>query len=162
MKDIIEAIQKNLEDKNYYSALFLAVMLPSICGALESENGEDSRGKYIAWYDKNIKGLFLKGNDCYQLRCSLLHQAKTTSKKSSFSRVIFTFPVPSGNTFHNNVLNDVLNLDIPIFCRTLVNSVNEWLKTNTYNKNCINNMKNTIKVYPKGLPPYIVGHPIIS
>ena len=50
MQDLLKAIKKNLQDGNYYSALFLTVMLPSICGALESVDGEDKSTRYIAWY----------------------------------------------------------------------------------------------------------------
>lgn len=162
MKDILEAIKKSLRDKNYYSALFLTIMLPSICSALESEDGEDKKERYIAWYDKYIKSLFLKGKDCYQLRCSLLHQATTIHKKSPFSRVIFTFPTPSRNIFHNNVLNDALNLDIPLFCKTLIGATEKWLEEKKDSKNYKRNIKKTIKVYPHGLSPYIAGHPVIS
>ncbi len=85
MEDILKAIKRDLRYKNYYSALFLTVMLPSICGALQSQNGKDSPKKYIQWFDKYIDDLFIKGKDCYLLRCSLIHQGKTSHKNSSFS-----------------------------------------------------------------------------
>ena len=71
MEDMIAAIKKSLEDQNYYSALFLTLVLPSICGALESANGQDSGEKYKDWYDRYITDSNLDGEECFRLRCSL-------------------------------------------------------------------------------------------
>lgn len=66
IKTIIEAGKKSLEDKNYWSALIVALTLPSMCSRVEygdekykgnnrnDENGiwyEDNRG-VIRWHDK--------------------------------------------------------------------------------------------------------------
>jgi hypothetical protein len=123
MEDIIAAIKQNLETQNYYSALFLTLILPSICGALESENGQDSGEKYINWYDRYITNSNLKGDDCYRLRCSLLHQGLTTHKRSSFSRVIFAIPNDRYNIFHENIIDGALNLFIPLFCQNMLKAV---------------------------------------
>ncbi len=61
MDDLLQAIRRNLADANYYPALFLTVILPSVCAALESEDGQDSRDRYIAWYDRYGGGLSLTG-----------------------------------------------------------------------------------------------------
>lgn len=95
MKDILDSIENNLTNKNYYSALFMSLMIPSICGALESEDGKDSQTKYENWFNSNMPHLQINGSDCYRLRCSLLHQAYSSHPNSSFSRVIFTYPVTS-------------------------------------------------------------------
>jgi hypothetical protein len=162
MEDHLMAIERNILEGNYYSAIFMAIMLPSICGALESTNGEDTQQKYIDWYERYVLNLSLTGEDCYRLRCSLLHQASTIHPSSNFSRVIFTFPVPSGNTFHNNILNDALNLDTPRFCSELIQGVRMWLEEMEENENYVRNIVNTIRLHPNGLTPYISGHPVIS
>src|SRR5438105_3177461 len=115
MEDIIAAIRQNLAENNYYSALFLTLVLPSICGALESENGQDSSEKYKGWYNRYITNSHLNGDDCYLLRCSILHQGLTAHHRSSFSRIIFTIPNSQSNVLHENILDDVLNLYIPWF-----------------------------------------------
>ncbi len=162
MQDIVDAIRKNLRDRNYYAALFMTIMLPSICGALESDDGEDSRAKYIGWYNRYIDDLMLKGEDCYALRCSLLHQGRTTHRSSSFSRVLFTYPHPSGTTLHNNSINGALNLDIPLFCERVVRAVERWQTEVENTANYQRNIADTIRLYPNGLPPFIVGLPVIS
>jgi hypothetical protein len=162
MENIIAAIRQNLETQNYYSALFLTLVLPSICGALESENGQDTREKYIGWYDKYITNSKLNGEDCYQLRCSLHHQGLTTNHKSSFSRVIFTIPNSRSTIVHENIMGDVLNLYIPLFCQNILKAVDTWLEDMKDNQNYKRNMQMTIKTYANGLAPYIVGIPLIS
>ena len=162
MKDLLSAIRKNLVDHNYYSALFLTLTLPSICGALESSNGEDDNQKYKQWYSQNIMGLNLTAEDCYYLRCSLLHQGTTTHQFSGFSRVVFTFPVNSGNTFHDNIFNKALNLDVALFCEQVTGAVESWLTRVQGTANYEKNSKNLMCLYPNGLPPFIVGHPVIS
>src|SRR5258708_29341055 len=153
MDDIVAAIKQNLQTQNYYSALFLTLVIPSICGAIESDNGQDNREKYKDWYDRYITNSNLTGEDCYGLRCSLLHQGLTTPHKSSFSRVIFTIPNSQSNVFHENVFNDVLNLDIPLFCKNILSAVETWLEDMKDNENYNRNIQVTTKTHPNGLPP---------
>ena len=162
MEDIIAAIKQNLETQNYYSALFLTLVLPSICGALESENGRDNEERYKGWYDRYITNSNLQREDCYGLRCSLLHQGLTTPHKSSFSRVIFAIPNNRTNIVHENTMGDVLNLYIPFFCQNILKAVNTWLEDMKGNENYKRNIQMTIKTYPNGITPYIDGIPLIS
>jgi hypothetical protein len=162
MQEIIDSIRKNLRDGNYYAALFMAIILPSICGALESDNGEDTKAKYIDWYNRYIDDLMLKGEDCYALRCSLLHQGRTTHRSSSFARVLFTYPSPSRTTFHNNFTEGGLNLDIPLFCESVLRAVEKWQAEVENTANYQRNIANTIRLYPNGLGPYMGGIPLIS
>lgn len=162
MQDIVEAIRKSLDTENYYAALFLTIILPSICGALESNDGQDSSARYIGWYDRYIDDLILKGDDCYALRCSLLHQGRTTHRKSSFSRILFTYPNPNRNAFHNNFMAGALNLDIPLFCERVLRAVERWQAEVENTENYKRNLANTIRIYPHGLTPFMAGIPLIS
>lgn len=55
MHDLLEQIEKALECNLYYLALQSTLALPDICGALESENGQANRTKYINWYNTYAK-----------------------------------------------------------------------------------------------------------
>ncbi len=162
MDDLLHAIRRNLTDANHYSALFLTIILPSVCAALESEDGQDNRDRYIGWYDRYCGGLSLTGTDCYYLRCALLHQATTQHRNADFSRVLFTFPTQTGNVIHNNVLNDALNLDIPRFCNHILAGAELWRQAVQGTQPYTRNLEGTIRVHPNGLPPYMVGIPLIS
>ncbi|TSC64131.1 MAG: hypothetical protein G01um1014106_256 [Parcubacteria group bacterium Gr01-1014_106] len=162
MEDVLNAIKRGISSENYYSALFLAILVPSICGALESDDGQDNEQRYTAWYDRYVNDLFLKGVDCYRLRCSLLHQASTVHPSSSFSRVLFTLPNPQGTLLHNNFVEGALNLDISLFCQRFIHAAEQWLKEVRDTPHYQRNVKNTVKLYPNGLSPFIKGLPIIS
>src|SRR3990167_10578362 len=123
MKDFLEQIEAALNSNLYYVALFTALSIPDICGALESSDGFATDEKYKKWFDKHIAPKyngFLTGEDCYYFRCSLLHQGSSYHPKSSYSRIIFVEPQATTNIFHNNILNNALNIDVRIFCKDII------------------------------------------
>jgi hypothetical protein len=165
MQDLLEQIKQGLQSDLYYLSLFVALSIPDICGAIDSSNGEASGHKYINWFDKYVApkyGNFLKGSDCYKFRCSLLHQGSTRHPKSSYSRILFIEPNAINGVFHCIVLNDALNIDVGKFCNDMTEGVKLWLAevetTDLFKKN----YDKFIKRYPNGLPPYIVGAPVIG
>ena len=165
MKDFLEQIQIGLKANLYYLSLFVALTIPDICGALGSENGLASSGKYKDWFDRYVAdkyGGFLTAEDCYLFRCSLLHQGSTQHPKSGYSRVIFVEPSATTNVFHCNIMNDALNIDVRIFCNDIIEGAKIWLRqfegTELYKKNYGRFMSR----HPNGLAPYIVGVPVIG
>lgn len=162
MDDLFQAIRQNITAENHYSALFLTIVLPSVCAALESEDGQDNKDRYAAWYDRYCGGLHLTGAECYKLRCALLHQATTQHGNADFSRVLFTFPTDTGNVYHNNILNDALNFDLPRFCNHILTGAERWRQLVEGTQPYTRNLERTIRVHPNGLRPYMVGVPLIS
>lgn len=159
-KQIEEALDAHL----YYLAVMCALTMPDICSALESEDGRTTRAKYMSWCDSWLMNSYphLISADLYSLRCGIVHQGKSGHPKMPYSRVVFTLPVPNKTIFHNNIVNDALNLDAVIFCRDMINSVFRWYdqkKDAIYVKA---NLPRVVRLYPNGLPPYIVGIPVIS
>jgi hypothetical protein len=129
MRDLLDQIRKALEVDLYYLALFVALALPDICGAIGSSDGNATGQKYAAWFDKYVgpkyggaAGQHLTGGDCYLFRCSLLHQGSSQHAKSRYSRYLFVEPAAAGSRLimHNNVMNDTLNIDVRIFCEDMV------------------------------------------
>ena len=169
MRDLLGQIETALDANLYYLALFGALSIPDICGAVDSEDGTANRSKYIPWFDEYIgpkyrygSQIFLNGEDCYYFRCSLLHQGSTQHPRSTYARVIFVEPSATANVLHRNVSNAALNIDVRIFCKDIIAGAVEWLDkvegTERYKKN----MEKFIQRYPQGLPPYIGGVPVIS
>ena len=74
MKNLLHAVRAAIVERNWYAAVFVSMTLPDICCALEF--GRTSGHKYADWFDTNLPDYkpLLTGNDCYALRCSLLHQ----------------------------------------------------------------------------------------
>lgn len=164
MKDFLDQIEAALSGNIYLVALFASLAIPDICGAVDAADGIATKEKYIDWYNKNASHIccYLSGEDCYFFRCSLLHQGSSQHQASTYRRVLFVEPGKTTNVFHCNVLNDALNIDLRIFCTELVKSARTWVAKNENTDLFKKNMAKFMQRYPQGLPPYIVGIPVIS
>lgn len=169
MRDLLNQIQEAVNGHAYYLALYASLTIPDICGAMESENGQATKSKYIAWFDKYVAPKYfacgqatLTGEACYFYRCAVLHQGRAQHPKLGFSRILFVEPSATTNVFHNNVLNDALNIDVSIFCSDVLSGANEWLQAVEELPNYQKNFPLFMQRYPTGLSPYIVGVPVIA
>lgn len=164
MEDFLQQIEKALSYNLYYIALQSTLTLPDICGALQSTDGTATKAKYVDWYNTYfLKKTFLSANDCYYFRCSNIHQGKTVHKNSTYSRILFVEPSEKNSiVLNNNIINGALNIDVNIFCTDMIASVRNWLTLVKNDETFQENYSSFIKRYPNGLPPYIVGVPIIS
>ena len=164
MEFLLKEIEQALNSGMYFMALQSTLSLPDICGALQSSNGMATKSNYISWYDtyaKESSSNAISGEDCYYFRCSCLHQGTTQNPNSSYSRILFLVP-NNQIVAHNNIFNDALNIDINVFCSNILSAVRKWKLLVKDDPNYVQNYANLIKVYPNGLPPYIIGIPVIS
>lgn len=164
MDVILGDLERALGAGLYYVAIAVALSLPDVCAALESPNGETSAAKYKAWYDKYVACKYpaLTSSDCWSLRCGVLHQGRFGHPNSQYGRVLFTVPSAQRNVFHNNILNDALNLDAIIFCRDMIGSTRQWFTAARSDATVKANLPNLVQFRPKGLAPYMVGMPLIA
>ena len=169
MRDFLDQIDRALDGGLYFVALFSALAIPDICAALESSTGVTSGTQYAEWFDRYVAGKYvaggapsLSGQQCYQFRCSLLHQGRLQPDRTQrYSRIFFLEP-SGGIVLHNNVMNDALNIDVRIFCRDLIASARTWLSTVENTEPYEGNAKKSIQRYPNGLAPWILGLPTIG
>lgn len=169
MRDLLNQIHGAVKGQAYYLALYASMTIPDICGAMESYDGQATKSKYIAWFDKYMAPKYfacgqatLTGEACYFYRCAVLHQGRAQHPKLGFSRILFVEPGATTNVFHNNVLNDALNIDISIFCSDVLAGANAWLDETEKSPNYQKNFSLFMQRYPMGLPPYIVGVPVVA
>lgn len=165
MQDVLDQIRAASQADLFYVALMSALALPDICGALESPDGQANGKRYAQWFDRHVGPFYnewLKGQDCYYFRCSMLHQGRMQHPSTSFSRIIFIEPTVTGIVVHKCIINDALNIDVRIFVNDLLNATEKWLAaarlTPEYQTNC----QLFVSRHANGLPPYIVGVPIIG
>lgn len=170
MKELLDQLDRVAEAGFSYVALFTALTIPDICGALESEDGRASGARYKLWFDTWVSAKYtvgpdrrpsLSGETCYAYRCGLLHQGRSMHEKLGYSRIMFV-ERKNGNVLHNNVLNDALNIDIPLFVGSITSSAREWLKKKENDENFNKNFPHFMKRHSGGLSPYIVGIDVIS
>ncbi len=169
MKDLLDQIQAAKEAGLYYISLLSALLVPEICAALESTNGETEGKKYAAWFDKNVSPRYtvrgvpsLSGWDAYRFRCRMLHQPAPHAPSSPISRIIFVEPGSSGIDAHNNRIFDILNIDARRFVEDVVEAALLWLDRVEHTPLYKTNRERFASRYPEGLPPFMGGTPIIS
>lgn len=136
MEQFISSVHKALAEKNWHAALFITLALPDICTRLESENDKTNGEKYAGWFDKYLKEtytikmpggpiLFMSGDDCYVLRCSMLHQGFSDvshqSKKGTLDKFHFSV-LPQ----HLIKVGNVLHLNVSEFCKEVLSAVSTW------------------------------------
>lgn len=147
----------------HFLALFGALTLPDICGALASENGRASGSKYRAWVETHTPDLKHRAAELYGLRCSLLHQGQAHPHGSTFPLAL---ALPSNITIHDAriVVGDhrVDLLDLRTVVDHLTYAVDKWLDEHGDSATVIRNMGKFARFRPDGLPPHIVGAPVIA
>lgn len=168
MEDLLHQIRQALDANLYYVALFTTLSLPDICAALENPDGRTTGDRYEKWFDQHVGPRYapnFSGLDCYRFRCSMLHQGTTQPQNPNpkYARVLFIEP-NNGQHFiaDRNVLNGAYNIDVRMFCEDMISAVVTWLKEKQDDATFARNYHRSIKRYPNGLPPYIVGIPVIS
>jgi hypothetical protein len=77
VSELVSQVRAAANADLYYLALFGVLVLPDICGALDSDNGRASGPKYKDWVRKNVPQQAGQAEEIYGLRCSLLHQGMT-------------------------------------------------------------------------------------
>lgn len=169
MDEFFRQVAVTANSGSYFLALAGALVVPDFCGALESPNGKTDGPRYKTWFDKQVAPTYafggtpiLTGETCWRFRCSLLHQGTTQSPDSGYSRVIFVEPGATTSVLHMNVLNDALNIDVRQFCLDMVRAALAWRAGVAGTEPYETNIKKFVTRYPNGLPPYIVGVPVIS
>jgi hypothetical protein len=170
MRDYLDQVRRVAQTDLYFVTLGSALAIPDMCAGMETNDGRTTGALYKAWFDAHVGPKYvmgpdrqpsMTGEDCYGLRCALLHQGRLQPHQGGYQRVLFIEP-HGGITLHNNVMNDVLNIDVPTFANDMVSAAETWLvdaeKTSAYQANYSKFMQR----YPDGLPPFIVGIPVIA
>jgi hypothetical protein len=174
METLFSEIEAALASNLVTLALMGTITIPDICAALGSSNGKTSEAKYIEWFDKNVAPLYylpamgihtedyqvVTGQDCYGLRCSLLHQGRARPHKGQYQRILLM--LPGGPAKSGFIRPDKLILGIEFFCQNIVDAARTWCETARGSSPYDQNYTEYMKYYPDGLSPGIGGCPTIS
>lgn len=87
---LLKEIENNIQNKNFYVAMYLSLSIPDILGLCEHPEFKDkTQERYVLWFDENVRdffgflphdsfygedGSFMNGKVCYQIRCKVFHQ----------------------------------------------------------------------------------------
>lgn len=112
----------------YFLALFGALAVPDIAGALGSDNGRATGSKYKAWLRDWVPAQSSSVDATYGLRCSLVHQGSALPH-GGHSPVMFT--LPGGPQIHNLSMqagsNEIGVISIEMFVDEVCRGAEEWL-----------------------------------
>lgn len=163
MLRFIKSVKLSLATGNWFSALFVSLSLPDICGKIESLPDTGSKARYQAWFTKYMARhytseigpghdlhVFLSPTDCYALRCALLHEGEDEIGNQPCRKVLdrFHFTINSAqNYIHCNQVNNVLQLDVKIFCEQICQGVEQWLKNMAGNKDVQTQLASLAVIY---------------
>lgn len=170
MDDFFDQVGRATDSGFHFLSLAGALMIPDICGALDSADGQATGSRYAAWFDQHVAPSYswngapplLNGETCYRFRCSFLHQGTMQHPRSAYSRILFVEPGATTITIHMGVTNDALTIDVREFCLDLVRAAQVWRGSVSGTEPYETNVKAFVTRYPRGLPPYISGVPVIS
>jgi hypothetical protein len=88
-----DEIDRCLATKCYWSLLHLLVVIPAVCAALETPNGEAGGSEYKNWcrryFDKDTR---FTASDGYAIRVALVHQGRTTADEGQYRSYSFVWP----------------------------------------------------------------------
>ena len=151
IEKILASIRISLKNGAYYSALISALTLPDICGEIDYSN-HTSKDRYIKWFNKylhnyyNQKGYksqvdFLVAENCYALRCSLLHEGISyigdqKAQQGSLRKIHFhTSDYDKGHCNLNCDNIEGLQLNVERFCDDVIEATRAWLNDISRDKN---------------------------
>ena len=157
MQLLVNELALLIKNGVWVTALNTSLLIPDICCSLENKDGRTDGKRYKNWvnryFSKRYQGL-LQGEDIYKLRCASLHQGKLNH--DDLKNVRLLFQIPGGKQIHHCNLNviqgqKIIELNIGIFCYDIVESYNEWVRSNKDNPIISENLKDGINLYQHGL-----------
>lgn len=170
MDELIRELKIALDNELYVTSINTALIIPDICSALQSSNGQTTGKKYANWFNEYVREEYtntLYGSDVYKLRCASLHQGKFNYGYDNFDRILFQ---PTINGVIHNVISEnnggvtekALILNIETFINDIIEGYSNWLLKMRVNPFYEINLKQSFKYNPNGLRPHINGIPVIA
>lgn len=174
IEKVIEEIEKALEARLFNIGLITTLTLPDIICQSISDTDTNST-TYINWFNEFVSKFFskdvqtntlLSGNDCYSLRCSVLHKGTTDitvqkKRKDLENFIVFASHNPELFIFREFEDEKYLRIDISVLFKNIVYGYMDWkrqlspellTKHNSYNSLEINEISiDTINVFGKAL-----------
>ena len=138
MQNLLAAVRQSCSQQNWYGGLYMSLTLPDICAKLQEPSSKESGKRYREWFDRYLKPAyksefhgpgfhFLSGGDCWALRCSLLHEGSDEISGQKSREVLSRFKFTTQGV-HLGMMEDVLVLNVTMFCNEVCAAVEGWLK----------------------------------
>lgn len=171
MEEFLRQLKDAVDQGLYYISLISALVLIDICGALDSDDGRASPTAFVKWYEAYLGEKYtapipqctFSGQDCYNFRCSMIHQGTTVKPKSRFTRIAFL----GGNVrAHCTILkvneNSYYLLDVSEFVGDVLSAAQRFTDEKRDTDKYRRNYEKFVRLHPDGFPPIAKGIPVIT
>lgn len=168
---IYAEIRAALDADLLYLAVVVSASIPDVCANLELVEGQAGHKGYRQWYRDYVGdalGAF-DAEECYELRCGVLHRAATRGSKTGYSVYDrFAFVRRESNIIIQQSVvvgppgNRILCVDARIFCETIIASAEKWERALVNNSTVQANMERVIRRRSNGLPPLLGNVALIA
>jgi hypothetical protein len=178
LQPLLDSIRAAVKDKNWLGGLALTLMLPDICGRIET--GERTKTVYFNWWADNFGKTYqhdngpsdyVTGEEVYMLRCAYLHEGSDSfdpSTRKKYNATIEKFQFVISKPHHLTKQGTIVWLDAGTFCLDMCSQVENWEK-NVLSKHprmqtrAEKLLKIPIFLYPSGIPSTIAfGTPTVT
>jgi hypothetical protein len=162
-KTYFAEMERCLRHECYWALLHIVVVLPDICAALETKNGQTSGELYQRWCSSYWPSKRLSPEQRWSIRCALLHQGRAvlrTGESLSYIR-----PAPPGSRVHEYLdpTEKNITLEVDKLAAEVRKAIHAWasdLQKNRVNPTKLNNVRRHMrwlaKEKPKTLPPGLI------
>jgi hypothetical protein len=153
MQRILNAIRNDLDNKNYYAALYVGLSLIDACSKIEFPEMKGNHKRYTNWLEKYYIPLYepyideqiFPGNAIYQLRCSVLHEStnyinENDRKKYKDIENLYQIIITNSSSHRNKatVSNgentiDEIQINIVMFINEIIKSIQQWMSVKNPN-----------------------------
>ncbi len=133
MKAFLDSVKDSIGNRNWYAALTVSLTLPDIASKIQYPDINNISKRYSAWFHSYLGSIYsdlLVGEDCYALRCALLHEGGGVISKQRAKKIlneIHFAAFDDGNSVDKIKINNVLQLDVKKFCEEVIDGVEQWL-----------------------------------
>jgi hypothetical protein len=172
MHTLILQTRKALDCELYYLALFTALAIPDIAGALEANDGRANGKRYASWYEAWVRPRLresrgrenpLTGEQCYGFRCAMLHQGRSQRVGDQYSHIMFVEPGHPNYRVHYCVIGGkALLIQLDEFVSEVLRGCELWLEHVQSTEPFETNYAAFARLHPRGLSPYVVGVPVVG
>jgi hypothetical protein len=161
-----DEIERCIDGKCYWAVLHVILVLPDVCGAMETDDGEATPQKYKNWCKRYLADKLINSDDWYRMRCIILHQGRTLDEKAQYSAFAFGQPSQTGSTVHRCVKFEphgkVLQLDVGRMADEMRVAINKWFEAienneqPSFNTNVSKNAGQLVQSYDSSAVPIAI------
>lgn len=126
---LTQSIKKSLQQKDWYTALFIALTIPGVCGSFYN-NSDSEETQYAQWFNQYMSHQYnglLAGEQCFILQQASLFRMIPLAKLSIAEKFHFILP-DTESMQHKTFVEGILYLDINQFCLDMCHAFETWLE----------------------------------